>query len=46
MERIVDAPVYNEELKVIQIHKRKFDASNMPGSTPEQRLGINDIQYK
>jgi len=31
---------------VIQVKKKQFDSVNMPGSSPEQRSGIRDIQYK
>jgi len=37
---------FNEELKVIQIKKKHFDMNNLPGSSPEQRAGIRDIQFK
>ena len=31
---------------MIQVKKKLFDPTNLPGSSPEQRAGIRDIQYK
>ena len=28
------------------IKKKQYDALNIPGSSPEQRAGIQDIQFK
>ena len=40
------APVkMNDEIKVLAVQKKQF-GGNMPGSSPEQRHGIPDIQYQ
>ena len=41
---MVDPPL--NELKVMPIKKKQYDLVNIPGSSPEQRVGIPDLQYK
>lgn len=35
----------NDDIKVIAVQKKQF-GQNLPGSSPEQRHGIPDIQYQ